>query len=98
MQDLDPPELIQLKFGEDAVSRQTTCDGITTLWVSSANIVGILKHLKNEIPRPYLFLYDLTAIDERPRKKDPDYPSNYFTVVYHIFSFGRNSFLRLKVA
>ena len=96
--DLDPPELIQLKFGEDAVSRQATCDGITTLWVSSANIVGILGHLKNEITKPYLFLYDLTAIDERPRKKESGYPSNYFTIVYHLFSYGRNSFLRLKVA
>ncbi len=98
MNDLDPPELIQLKFGEDAVSRQATCDGITTLWVSPANSVEILRHLKNDISKPYLFLYDLTAIDERPRKKESGYPSNYFTIVYHLFSFGRNSFLRLKVA
>ena len=76
MQDLDPPELIQLKFGEDAVSRQATRDGITTLWVSAANIVGILSHLKKEISKPYLFLYDLTAIDERPRKKESDYSDN----------------------
>src|SRR5882762_8076043 len=96
--DLDPPELIQLKFGEDAVSRQSTCDGITTLWVSPLKIVEIVRHLKNDIARPYLFLYDLTAIDERPRKKESGYPSNYFTVVYHLFSYGRNSFLRLKVA
>ena len=68
--DLDPPELIQLKFGEDAVSRQATCDGITTLWVSPLKIVEIVRHLKNDIAKPYLFLYDLTAIDERPRKKE----------------------------
>ncbi len=96
--ELDPPELIQLKFGEDAVSRQATKDGITTLWIASSKIVEVLRHLKNEIPSPFLFLYDLSAIDERPRKKEQGYPSNEFTVVYHLFSFERNSFLRLKVA
>jgi len=92
MKDLDPPELLQLKFGEDAVSKQATRDGITTLWVSSIKIFEVLLHLKSEIPQPYLFLYDITAIDERARKKENGYPSDKFTVVYTLFSFGRNSF------
>src|SRR5882724_1577674 len=98
MEDLDPPELLQLKFGEDSVSKQATQDGISTLWVSSIKIFEVLSHLKTEISRPFLFLYDITAIDERARKKETGYLSDQFTVVYHLFSFGRNSFIRIKVA
>ena len=98
MQDLDPPELLQLKFGEDNFSRQLTKDDIITLWMPVVKITEVLQYLKSGIPRPFTFLYDLTAIDERTRKKEPDYPSNQFTIVYHLFSYGRNSFLRLKVA
>ena len=96
--DLGPTELLQLKFGEDNFSRQATRDDVVTLWAPAAKITEVLNYLKNGIPKPFLFLYDITAIDERTRKQEPGYPSNQFTVVYHIFSFGRNSFLRLKVA
>ena len=96
--DLDPPELLQLKFGEDNFSRQSTKDDIITLWMAASKIIEVLQYLKSGIPRPFTFLYDLTAIDERSRRKEPGYPSNQFTLVYHLFSFGRNCFLRLKVA
>jgi len=96
--DLDPPELLQLKFGEDAVFKQATQDGITTLWVPSIKIFEVLLYLKSEISQPYLFLYDITAIDERARKKENSYPSDQFTVVYCLFSFSRNSFIRIKTA
>lgn len=96
--DLDPPELLQLKFGEDNFSRQSTKDDIITLWMPASKIIEVLQYLKSGIPRPFTFLYDLTAIDERSRRKEPGYPSNQFTLVYHLFSFGRNCFLRLKVA
>lgn len=96
--DLGPAELLQLKFGEDNFSRQATRDDVTTLWMPASKITEVLNYLKNGISKPFLFLYDLTAIDERPRVKEPGYPSNQFTLVYHLFSFGRNCFLRLKVA
>src|SRR6187399_2614895 len=96
--DLDPPELLQLKFGEDGFSRQSTKDSIITIWMPAARIQEVLQYLKSGIPKPFVFLHDLTAIDERTRKKEPGYPSSHFTIVYHLFSFGRNSFLRLKVA
>jgi len=96
--DLGPTELLQLKFGEDTFSRQSTQDGITTLWMPAMELIEVLQFLKRGIPKPFLFLYDLTAIDERTRKKEPGYPSDQFTLVYHLFSFGRNCFLRLKVA
>jgi len=98
MKDLDPPELLQLKFGEDAVSKQTSQDGIATVWVPSVKIFEVLGHLKNEIARSFPFLYDITAIDERARKQEIGYPSIQFTVVYHLYSFSRNSFLRIKTA
>ncbi len=96
--DLGLTELLQLKFGEDNFSRQATRDDILTLWMPSSKITEVLQYLKNGISKPFLFLYDLTAIDERPRKKEDGYPSEQFTLVYHLFSFGRNCFLRLKVA
>lgn len=96
--DLGPTELLQLKFGEDNFTRQITKDGVTTLWISAEKIVGVLQYLKNDIVNPYPFLYDLTAIDERTRKMEAGYPATRFTVVYHLLSFNRNSFLRLKVA
>lgn len=98
MKDLDPPELLQVKFGEDAIARQTTPDGIATVWVRAAKIKEVFQYLKSEIAKPFLFLYDITAIDERPRKRENGYPSDQFTVVYHLYSFGRNNFLRIKVA
>lgn len=96
--DLGPTELLQLKFGEDNFSRQVTPDDIVTLWMPATKITEVLQYLKSGIPKSYPFLYDITAIDERTRKKEPGYPSDNFTLVYHLFSFERNSFLRLKVA
>ncbi len=95
---LDPTELLQLKFGEDTFTRQATKDDIVTLWLPSEKVVEVLQYLKTAIPKPFLLLYDITAIDERSRKKELGYPSPHFSVVYHLFSFGRNSFIRLKVA
>ena len=42
-------------------------------------------------------LYDLTAIDERARKHREGQPDSDFTVVYHLLSFGRNEYVRVKV-
>jgi NADH-quinone oxidoreductase subunit C/D len=96
--DLGPTELLQLKFGEDTFIKQTTRDGMETLWLPQNKLIAVLTYLKTDIRQPYLLLYDITAIDERSRKHEPAYPSSDFTVLYHLFSFGRNSFIRLKVA
>ena len=42
-------------------------------------------------------LYDLTAIDERARKYREGQPDSDFTVVYHLLSFDRNEYVRVKV-
>jgi len=42
-------------------------------------------------------LYDLTAIDERARTHRNGQPACDFTVVYHLLSFDRNGYIRIKV-
>lgn len=73
-------------------------DEILTLWLPLDKLKEVLTYLKLEIAQPYLLLYDLTAIDERSRKFYNGYPSTNFTLVYHLYSFERNSFIRLKLA
>jgi NADH-quinone oxidoreductase subunit C/D len=93
-----PTEQLRLKFGESNFTEQKTRDEILTLWLTLDKLREVLAYLKHEIAHPYRLLYDLTAIDERTRKFYNGYPSTEFTLVYHLYSFGRNSFIRLKCA
>ncbi|MEJ2634526.1 MAG: NADH-quinone oxidoreductase subunit C/D [Calditrichia bacterium] len=86
------------KFSESSFTEQPTRDEFPTLWVSKDQITEVLGYLKNEIPKPYRMLYDLTAIDERTRNRREGQPKSDFTVVYHLLSPERNDDLRLKVA
>lgn len=91
-------ELLKLKFSDVTFTEQSAQDGIPTLWLPLDKLRAVLAYLKTDIDQPYPLLFDITAIDERTRKKSPDYPSGNFTLVYHLFSFDRNAFLRLKIA
>jgi NADH-quinone oxidoreductase subunit C/D len=77
---------------------QATCDGIPTYWIERDKIHDTLRELLFETPQPYKMLYDLTAIDERGRRHRDGQPSGDYTVVYHLLSFERNAYIRLKVA
>lgn len=88
---------LQRKAGEGALTPQLTCDGIPSFWVPKERIHGLLQYLKQEVSQPYRMLYDLTAIDERERKFREGQPDSDFTVVYHLLSFDRNEYVRLKV-
>jgi NADH-quinone oxidoreductase subunit C/D len=77
---------------------QATSDGIPTYWVERDKIHDTLRELLFETPQPYKMLYDLTAIDERGRRHRNGQPSGDYTVVYHLLSFERNAYIRLKVA
>jgi len=77
---------------------QSTRDGIPTYWIAANRIHETLRRLKQEIARPYRFLYDLTAIDERDRSHREGQPPSDFSVVYHLLSYERNQDVRLKVA
>jgi NADH-quinone oxidoreductase subunit C/D len=92
---------LQQVFGEASVRPQATCDGrdgIPTFWAPRDKAHEMLRRLKTEAERPYRFLYDLTAIDERVRADRCDGPASDFTVVYHLLSFERNQDVRIKVA
>lgn len=95
---LSPTEQLRVKFSGITFAEQTTRDDIPTLWLPLDKLTEVLTFLKFEITRPYILLYDLTAIDERSRKLYNGYPSNNFSLVYHLYSFERNSFIRLKLA
>ena len=89
---------LQTKFGDPAITIQTTCDAIPTVWIAKTQLNPVLKYLKTEISNPYRMLYDLTAIDEQLRGKRAGQPASDFTVVYHLLSLQRNEDVRIKVA
>ena len=90
-------EDVRERFGAAVVATQATRDGIPTLWITRDKICEVLRHLKSGIEQPYRMLYDLTAIDERMRVHRDGQPPSDFTAVYHLFSFDRNEYVRLKV-
>jgi NADH-quinone oxidoreductase subunit C/D len=77
---------------------QVVRDDIPTFWVSKSDIHEAIHSLRSSIPDPYTMMYDLTAIDERGRTHRDGQPPSDFTVVYHLYSFERNAYVRLKVA
>ena len=54
------------RFGDRLVF-QPTKDDVPTLWVPRAELIEVLRFLRH-LPRPYVMLYDLSAIDERLRR------------------------------
>jgi len=77
---------------------QETLDRIPTFWVDRDRAPALLRFLKEGVQRPYKMLYDLSAIDERMRMHRQGQPPSDFTVVYHLFSFDRNEYVRVKAA
>jgi NADH-quinone oxidoreductase subunit C/D len=99
MKKIDSPlEQLRSKFGEATFTEQHTKDEVLTLWLALDRLKEVLTYLKSGIAKPYPLLYDITAIDERTRTKLNGYPSSGFTIVYHLLSFERNNFIRLKSA
>jgi NADH-quinone oxidoreductase subunit C/D len=94
--DANALKAVEDKFGIAPVSSPTIRDGIPTFWAQREQIPGLLSLLKTQIDKPYKMLYDITAIDERMRQFRADEPESDFTLVYHLFSFGRNEYVRIK--
>jgi NADH-quinone oxidoreductase subunit C/D len=90
-------EAIVQRLGSAAVEQHTR-DRILTFWVQKDHVHGLLSFLKQDIDQPFKMLYDLTAIDERMRTHRDGQPASDFTVVYHLLSFDRNEYVRIKVA
>ena len=89
---------LQQRFGVDAFQQQQTVDSILTLWLPQDKVIPVIQHLKSSVEQSYTLLYDLFGIDERDRFGKEKVPAKDFTVVYCLFSFERNAFIRLKVA
>jgi NADH-quinone oxidoreductase subunit C/D len=89
---------LQTKFDATGISPQRMCDQTPTFWVKADQAADILRFLKSEIDRPYPMLYDLTAVDERIRTHRADQPKSGFTVVYQLYSFERNAYIRVKIS
>lgn len=89
---------LEARFGAEGFVRQTTADGIPTLWLSAARLLDVLAYLKRESAPPYAMLFDLGAMDERIRQHRAGLPDSAYTVVYHLLSVDSTAHLRLKVA
>ncbi|MFP5431239.1 MAG: NADH-quinone oxidoreductase subunit C/D [Gammaproteobacteria bacterium] len=85
------------QFGSEVCTVQATLDRVPTVWVPRDRLIEVLRFLRN-LPKPYVMLYDLSAIDERLRKHRQGQPESDFTVFYHLLSIDRNSDVRIKVA
>jgi NADH-quinone oxidoreductase subunit C/D len=85
------------RFGGGFLAEQPTCDDFPTVWVRREAVRELLGYLKREGEIRYPMLFDLTAMDERPRRHREGQPSADFTVVYHLLSLERNRDIRIKV-
>jgi NADH-quinone oxidoreductase subunit C/D len=85
------------RFGAGTFVFQPTKDEVPTLWVPRDKLLEVLRFLRG-VSRPYVMLYDLSAIDERLRTRREGQPASDFTVFYHLLSLDRNSDIRIKVA
>src|SRR3954451_22427112 len=88
---------LQQHFSVESFQLQKTVDDILTLWLSKNKVLSVIEYLKLLVPQPYNLLYDICGIDERDKAKKNGLPTKDFTIVYHLFSFERNAFIRLKV-
>ncbi|EYD52077.1 NADH-quinone oxidoreductase subunit C/D [Acinetobacter baumannii 25493_4] len=89
-------EELKTKFGENFYV-QATFEEFPTVWVERARVQEVLMFLR-KVERPYVMLFDLSAMDERLRQHRDGLPASDFTVFYHLLSLERNSDIRIKVA
>ena len=98
----DPPHAVlselHARFGADRFVEERALDAVPTAWVPPALVPEVVAFLKHDVADPYRMLYDLTAIDERVRRHRAGMPPSDYTVVYHLLSYGRNQYVRLKAA
>ncbi len=88
---------LQARFGGDVVAPQPVRDGMATCAIAADRIHDVLAYLKREASPGFAMLYDVSAIDERMRRVHDGGRGGDFTVVYHLYSFDRNQYIRLKV-
>lgn len=92
----DPAAELEARFGK-TFTLEPCADVIPTLWLRQENLLETLVFLKHAIASPYKMLFDLTAVDERWRRHRQGLPGADFSLVYTLYSFDRNAFVRLKL-
>jgi NADH-quinone oxidoreductase subunit C/D len=90
-----PLDELTAQFGERVVLPVATRDDVATCRVGPDLAPHVLAFLRRGIPSPFEMLFDLTAIDERPRK-GRDHGAD-FTLIYHLLSLERNADVRVQV-
>ena len=92
----NPIESLQEQYGSD-VAPQLTCDGIPTFWAPRERVREVLGYLKAQ---------DRSTVrnalrPDRDRRQGAGEPAGLppaaFTVIYHLFSFERNEYIRMKL-
>ena len=71
-------EELKTKFGENFYV-QATFEEFPTVWVERARVQEVLMFLR-KVERPYVMLFDLSAVDERLRVHRDGLPASDFTV------------------
>ena len=97
-QPTNPIDSLQERVSAATVGATATCDGIPTFWIPRERVHEVLRYLKDQIDRPYTHALrpdrhrrtDAGASRGLPARSD-------FTVVYHLLSFDRNEYIRIKV-
>ena len=88
---------LNARFGADTFFLQPSLTGMPVLWVAREKLIEVLGFLR-QVTKPYVMLYDLSAIDERLRTHRRGLPAADFSVFYHLMSLERNSDVMIKVA
>jgi NADH-quinone oxidoreductase subunit C/D len=76
---------------------QITQDGIRTVWIERARLIGFCMAQKHDPSQNFALLLDITAIDERTRQTPPHPLTEDLTLVYHFIRHQDAAELRVKV-
>ena len=85
--------VLKERFG-DKVREDKDVRDMPGFIVGPEDVGEVLGFLKKSAPVRYRRLEDITAIDETDRRNRPD---NDFTLVYHLLSFDKPGYVRVKV-
>ena len=88
---------LKARFGEANLVVQPTLTGMPVVWVVREQLIEVMRFLQ-QVPKPFVMLYDLHGVDERLRMHRRGLPPADFTVFYQLMSLERNSELMIKVA
>ncbi|RME86501.1 MAG: NADH-quinone oxidoreductase subunit C [Planctomycetota bacterium] len=84
-------ELVEKDLGDKIQKWEVKC-GQDTLTIDRSNILEVLQYFKEKEGLEFIYLTDITALDCLLMKGAPE----RFAMVYHLYSFKRNQWVRIK--